>query len=323
MFNLKQLTSALAMGTVSMALAGSATAAELGDTDESIKLAISEWTGQHITTHIAGEVLRTMGYDVEYITAGNYPQFTALGDGDLHATLEVWSNNAGDIYPRMKEEGSIVDIGPLGLTTREGWLYPIHMEEECPGLPDWNALVECQETLITAETFPKGRILAYPADWGTRSADIIDSMGLDYTAVPAGSEGALVAELRSADTRKTPLVMMFWGPHWVFAEVEVGWVELPAYEPACETDPSWGPNPGATGDCGVEAPETMKVAWSGFEEKWPAAWEFLSAFQMDTSEQEAMMKAIDQDGEPVEDVAAAWVEENTSIWTPWVDAATQ
>ena len=323
MFKPKALKTTLAIGTMALALAGAGNAADLGATDAPIKLAINEWTGQHISTHIAGEILRKMGYDIEYVTAGNYPQFSALGEGELSATLEVWTNNSGEIYPKMKESGAIVDIGPLGLATREGWMYPKHMEEVCPGLPDWEALVKCKDQLVTADTFPQGRILSYPADWGTRSADIIKSIGLDYKAVPAGSEGALIAELKSADARKTPLVMMFWAPHWVFSELEAGWVELPAYDPACDTDPAWGPNPNETGDCGVEAPETIKVAWSGFEEKWPAAWAFLENYTMDTAQQELMMKAIDQDGEPIEEVVAAWIDENAETWQPWVDAATK
>ncbi|MFK7754397.1 MAG: ABC transporter substrate-binding protein [Sedimentitalea sp.] len=310
-------------GLAAFALASSASAADLGATDEPIKLAINEWTGQHISTHVAGQILEGMGYSIEYVTAGNYPQHTALADGDLHATLEVWTNNVGDIYPKMKDAGKIVDIGPLGLETREGWVYPKHMEEICPGLPDWNALVACQEKLVTGETFPNGRILSYPADWGTRSADIIKSLDIPFKAIPAGSEGALVAEMKAADARKKPLVMMFWSPHWVFADVDAEWVELPAYDPACDTDPAWGPNPNATGDCGVEAPVTMKVAWSGFEEKWPAAWKVLEAYSFETSTQEIMMKAIDQGGEKIEDVVAAWVADNKSVWTPWVNAATQ
>ena len=320
MKSIHTLTALLLAGTSTI---GMANAAEMGATDEPIKLAINEWTGQHISTHIAGDILESMGYTVEYVTAGNFPQHTALGEGDLSASLEVWLNNAGEIYPKMKEAGKTVDIGTLGLETREGWMYPIHMEETCPGLPDWKALIDCKEALVTAETFPDGRILSYPADWGTRSADIITALDIDYKAVPAGSEGALVAELKSAATRKTPLVMMFWSPHWVFAEVEAGWVELPAYEPACDTDPAWGPNPNATGDCGVEQPVTMKVAWSGFEEKWPAAYAFLEAFQMNTPDQEQMMKAIDQDGAKIDDIVSAYVEETKDTWTPWVEAATQ
>ncbi|WP_171054667.1 ABC transporter substrate-binding protein [Roseovarius arcticus] len=320
MKSIRTLTALLLAGTSTI---GMASAAEMGATDEPIKLAINEWTGQHISTHIAGDILESMGYTVEYVTAGNFPQHTALGEGDLSASLEVWLNNAGEIYPKMKEAGKTVDIGTLGLETREGWMYPIHMEETCPGLPDWKALLECKEALVTAETFPDGRILSYPADWGTRSADIIAALDIDYKAVPAGSEGALVAELKSAATRKTPLVMMFWSPHWVFADVEAGWVDLPAYEPACDTDPAWGPNPNATGDCGVEQPVTMKVAWSGFEEKWPAAYAFLEAFQMNTPDQEQMMKAIDQDGAKIDDIVSAYVEETKDTWTPWVEAATQ
>jgi glycine betaine/proline transport system substrate-binding protein len=197
------------------------------------------------------------------------------------------------------------------------------MEEICPGLPDWKALVACQEKMVTGETFPNGRILSYPADWGTRSADIIKSLDIPFKAIPAGSEGALVAEMKAAAARKSPLVMMFWSPHWVFADVDANWVELPAYDPACDTDPAWGPNPNATGDCGVEAPVTMKVAWSGFEEKWPAAYEVLKAYSFETATQETMMKAIDQGGEKIEDVVAAWVEGNTAVWQPWVTAATQ
>ncbi len=155
------IASALATGLVLPAFA-----ADKGSVDEPIKLAVNEWTGQHITTHIAGELLKKLGYEVEYVTAGNYPQHTALGEGELHASLEVWTNNTGDIYPKMKEAGKIVDIGDVGLEAREGWVYPVHMEEICPGLPDWEALKACQDKLATAETFPEGRILSYPADWG-------------------------------------------------------------------------------------------------------------------------------------------------------------
>ena len=94
-----------------------ASAADLGAKDETIKLAINEWTGQHVTTHIAGQLLQKMGYKVEYVTAGNYPQFEGLSDGSISATLEVWMNNVGDIFPKALESGKIVDLGALGLKT--------------------------------------------------------------------------------------------------------------------------------------------------------------------------------------------------------------
>lgn len=47
----------LSLGIALTALAGSVHAADMGAVDEPIKLAINEWTGQHITTHVAGEML--------------------------------------------------------------------------------------------------------------------------------------------------------------------------------------------------------------------------------------------------------------------------
>lgn len=317
---MKTMAAAAMAGGLLLSAQG-ASAEDMGATGEPIKLAINEWTGQHVTTHIAGQVLEKMGYSVEYVTAGNYPQHSALADGTIHASMEVWLNNAGDIYPKMKESGQIVDIGPLKLETREGWVYPVHMKEVCPGLPAWEALKDCAEAMATPETFPDGRILSYPADWGNRSAQMIEGLDLPYAAVPAGSEGALVAELKAAATADKPLVMMFWAPHWVLAEVDVEWVEMPAYDPACETDASWGVNPNATMDCGVSPPDTMKVAWNGFADKWPAAYAFLEQMTMSAEEQQKMMLAIDQKGEKLEDVVSAWVDANEATWKPWMDAA--
>jgi glycine betaine/proline transport system substrate-binding protein len=305
----------------SMLVSQAANAAQMGAEGDPIKLAINEWTGQHITTRIAGAMLEKLGYSVEYVTAGNYPQFGALADGTIHATLEIWTNNTGDIYPKAKEAGTVVDIGPLGLETNEGWVYPVHMEEICPGLPAWEALKDCQDKMATADTFPQGRILSYPADWGTRSADMIKGLGLDYKAIPAGSEGALVAELNAAAAAKTPLVMMFWAPHWAFADVDVNWVDMPAYEPACVEDPAWGPNPEEINDCGVELPQTIKVAWTGFEEKWPAAWALLEELQMSAPDQEVMMKAIDNDGRDIDAVVGEWIDANSAVWEPWLKTA--
>jgi glycine betaine/proline transport system substrate-binding protein len=49
--------------------------------------------------------------------------------------LELWSNNIGEYYPQLIEEGKVEVVGDIGLKAREGWLYPKYMEEQCPGLP--------------------------------------------------------------------------------------------------------------------------------------------------------------------------------------------
>ncbi len=56
------------------------------------------------------------------------------------------------------ESGKAVNAGSTGISTAEGWWYPMSLKEVCPGLPDWKALKEpeCIEALATAETAPKG-----------------------------------------------------------------------------------------------------------------------------------------------------------------------
>jgi glycine betaine/proline transport system substrate-binding protein len=303
-----------------LGLAGTANA-DVPESSDPIKLAINEWTGQHLTTYVAGEILKRMGYTVEYTTASYLPQFEAIQDGTVTASLEIWSNNVGEAYASAEATGKVANIGALGLNAGEAWYYPKYMEEKCPGLPALDAFIACADQFSTPETFPNGRLLDYPLDWGARNTDIINALQLPYVSVPGGSEGALVAEFKAAYERQEPVVMMFWTPHWLFAEVEVGKVDLPAYDPACESDPAWGRNPAVTGDCLFAQPETFKVAWTGAKDKWPAAYRFLESFTFTADDQIPLIAKVDAQGMDLEAVAKEWVDQNEAKWKPMVDAA--
>jgi len=294
-------------------------AAEIGAKEEQIKLAINEWTGQQITTHIAGQLLGKLGYKVEYVPAGYLAQHTALAQGTLHASLEIWSDRVSDVYFQGLEQGRLTRLGGLGMEARQGWVYPKYMEEICPGLPKWEALKNCKEALVTAETFPDGRIVAYPAEWGEQSAAKIQGLDLEYTAIAAGSEGALVAELRGAKAQKRPLIIEFWKPHAVFAEIDLEWVDLPSYTEECAKNPAWGINPNEVHDCGFEPTTIEKVAWSGMKDKWPAAFDLLQEFKLGADEQSQMIYQVDEKEVPVEQVAQEWVDRNQSVWSGWIN----
>jgi glycine betaine/proline transport system substrate-binding protein len=311
----------MALGLSLAMAAGMAQAAELGATDDPIKLAINEWTGQHVTTRIAGEMLKAAGYKVEYVTAGMMNQFQAIADGDIAATVEIWSSNVSDEYAKKVAEGTVVEIGDLGLNAREGIAYPAHVADLCPGLPAWEALRDCAMVFATADTIPQGRLVDYPADWGTPGADRMKGFDLPFKAVPAGSEGALIAELRASTERKSPLLITFWQPHWAMSAYDMKFVDLPVGNEECFNDPAWGTNPNATHDCDFAPSRIFKGAWAGMEAKWPAAFEILSNYQLAVEDQQPMMGAIDVDGGNVEDVVAAWMAANEPKWRPVVDAA--
>ena len=299
----------LALGLLSLALtvgAGQVRAASVPESSEPIKIAINEWTGQHIVSYIAGDILSRMGYNVEYVTASSYPSHLAIAEGELHLGLEQWSTNMGDYLPGLMEEGKVEDLGDLGVKGFEGWMYPEHVAELCPGLPAWDAFLDCAEAFSTADTFPNGRIVAYPAEWNTRIKDIIEERSMPFEYVPAGSEGALVAELNASVSRQSPLVMEFWGPHWVLFKHQVGWIDLPN-----DLMEQWG----------YTTARLFKVGWPGIKDNWPAAHQVMQSFQLETKVQEELMEAIDFQGQDAQEACRKWVDENEATWKPWVEAA--
>ncbi len=312
-----KILAAVAAGALAIGVAaGPAGAGNIPESSDPIKMPINEWTGQHVSTHIAGEILKSMGYNVEYVTAGALPQFAGIAQGNLHVQLEVWTNNVGDIYPKAVESGEIVVLGDLGLHPQEGWIYPPYMEEKCPGLPDYRALYDCAQAFAAADTFPKGRLVTYPADWGTRSKDVVAAIDLPFAPVPGGSEGAMVAELKSAYAAQEPAIMMFWQPHAIFADLDFNWV-------------SWNPSDGECVEesqakdtaCGFQQATVDKVVWKGFKDKWPAAHKFLERYQLTNDIHNRAMLEIDSKGRALEEVVAEWIANNKSVWQPWVDDA--
>lgn len=292
------------LGVANSALAGDA-----------IKIAINEWTGQHLSANIAGSVLKEMGFDVEYVTAGAVPQFAAIADGSLHFNPEIWTNNVGDIYPKAVESGDIDVVGELGLEPREGWFYPPYMEEKCPGLPSYEALYDCAEAFTTAETFPKGRLITYPADWGTRSKDLVATLDMPLAPVAGGSEGAMVAELKAAVAAQQPMLMMLWQPHWIHAEIDLKLVEWDKATPDCESGPAQ-----TRGDaCGFAQAKVNKIVSRDFKADFPKAYAAIQKMALDNDTQNALIKKVDQDGMSVEEAVAEWMAANEATWKSWTN----
>lgn len=301
-----------------LATSSTAARAEVPESTDPIKVVLNDWTGQHVSATIAGELLKKMGYTVEYVSAGALPQFVGISQGNLHFQTEIWTNNITDLYPKSVASGDINILGDLGLEPKEGWLYPPYMEEKCPGLPSYHALYECAQAFANAETFPNGRLITYPADWGTRSRDVIAAIDLPFKPIPGGSEGAMVAELKSAVTAQDPVIMMFWQPHWIFADADFNWVEWNAVDGECVEE-----SQGKDTACGFQQARVEKIIWSGAEAKWPAAYKMLTALTITNADENAAILEIDTKGRPLEEVVAEWIDNNEARWKPWIDAAIQ
>jgi len=314
MFNLSKVVSFVLATLLASSVA--VTAGNVPETDKPIIVVMNEWTGQHISAKMAGALLQKMGYNIEYVSAGSLPQHAGIAQGNLHFSAEIWTNNVGDLYPKMVESGEIIVIGDIGLDPKEGWIYPPYMEEKCPGLPSYKALYDCAQAFATAETFPNGRLITYPADWGTRSKDIVAGIDLPFKAVAGGSEGAMIAELKSAMATKSPILSMMWQPHWLFAEHDFNWIEWNPIDGECIEE-----NQEKDTACGFSQARVKKVVWSGFEGTWPAAFKMLSMITFTNATQNAGILEVDNKGRDIHDVVDEWLANNEATWQPWIAAA--
>ena len=301
-------------------LAMFAPAAYAEDSSDPIVIPIHNWSSQIVMSHAFGQILESIGNSVEYISTDSQAVYEAIRLGDVALELEVWEGAFGASFNAALEKGGIHDAGDHDAVTREDWWYPLWTKEACPGLPDWEALNACAEVFKTPETGDKGRFLGGPVDWLKHDQERVDGLGMNFVVVNAGSASALWAELGAAERNKTPIVLFNWTPNFAEAVWPGEFVEFPAWEDGCDTDPSVGLHPDRTYDCGNPANGYLKkAAWDGMQEKWPAAYSVLLKVSFTNPQIAEMAKLVDVDGLEPEEAATAWLEANEDVWKPWLD----
>jgi glycine betaine/proline transport system substrate-binding protein len=312
----RQLT-AIASVIGGLALLASVPASAAPESKDPIKLTINDWTGQYINTHIMGEVLKHMGYNVKYVQADYLAQFTGLESGDLDVAMEIWRTTGKQALEKALATKKVVDLGDTGMQAREEWWYPLYMKDRCPGLPDWKALQKCAKEFATPETSPKGRYLGGPVTWGGHDDERVKALGLNFDVVHAGTDAALHAEVKAAIQRKAPIVAWVYQPDWLPAKYKGEYVEFPKYTEACYHDKSWGTNKNALYDCGKPYGWIKKVGWVGMEKKWPGAYKAVQKFHMDNQTIGNLIAEVALDGKTVDQVTKEWMDANKSTWMAW------
>lgn len=111
--------------------------------------------------------------------------------------------------------------------------------------------------------------------------------------------------------------MMFWQPHWLFAEEKFNWVQFDPVEGECVEE--LGQSRGHA--CGFQQASIDKIVNKDFATKWPGAYALVQAMWIDNDTQNALMLEIDQKGRGLDEVIAEWVDANQATWKPWVDVA--
>lgn len=286
-------------------------AAMAADSTDSIRIVTNDWTSQLVLSNIVGQILQSIGDNVEYKSSDSQLQFTAMANNDMDFQVEVWEGSMAQSFDKAKTQG-LVDLGKHEAVTREDWWYPDYVKDVCPGLPDWHALNQCAAKFATAETGGKGRFVGPPADWGKHYSERIHALNMNFQEVAVGQAATLWAELQSATDRKEPIVLFNWTPNFIEAKFKGEFVDFPdpSSNPKCATQPEF---------CGAPKNGYLKKAASPeLEKKWPKAFAVLQKVNFTNPVIAKAAAMVDVDGMTPEDAAKKWVAENEATWKPWV-----
>lgn len=268
---------------------------------------------------VYGRVLQQVGYKVEFTPVDYTAHFQGLVTGDFPVTTGAWATTPAPVEDAL-ESGKVDDYGPTGVEVLEGWWYPSHLVEVCPGLPDFNALKEpgCIAALATAETAPKARFVNAPADWTTDVDRRAEAFDIDIEIISAGTPVALAAAVTSAIEKREPILAWGYSPYWLTAKYDGAWVEFPAAEDACFTDPAWGSVPDKTWDCGYKTGQIGKLANKDFVARAPLAATILRNLKLATKDVGLATEETDVKGRSMDEVVDEWMAANEATWRGWL-----
>lgn len=243
---------------------------------KTITLPLSNWTSQRVITRALSNILEKKNVPTKLIELTTENQWGALRKGIIHFQVEVWQPSMAKPFYEMLKLGHIEDLGTHDAIVREDWWYPKYVEEQCPSLPNWQALTECISLFSDGN---KG--VYYNGPWQYNDADTIRSLGLHYKIVYLKSEQALWQKLEEAYLKKKPIVMLNWTPNWTDVRIEGHFINFPEYTKACETNPEWGINPSLAFDCGNPKNGWLKKAASPkLANLNPCVYEFFKAINL-------------------------------------------
>ncbi|REK68310.1 MAG: glycine/betaine ABC transporter [Cohnella sp.] len=258
---------------------------------KSIKLAYVAWDSEIASTHVVKEVLESkLGYKVEMLQVDAGPMWAGIADGSADAMVAAWLPSTHASYME-KYAKDIEDLGPNLDGTKIGLTVPAYLDIQS---------IEDLKKPETAEAL-KRQIIGIEPGAGIMMATekALQEYGLsDYTLVESSS-AAMAQELLKAYEAKQPIVVTGWTPHWMFAAMDLKYLDDPK---------------GVYG--GAEQIHTM--VRKGLKEDKPDAYAFLDRFQWTPDDMAEVMIAI-QDGKSPEDAAKDWVESHADKVSEWLN----
>ena len=248
---------------------GAATGGDCAElSGDTINIVRNAWTASAIQSEIMKQLIESeLCAPATIVDIDENSMFTGLSDGSLDFVVELWPSGVVEDEQAFIDDGSVVEVGPLGTTGQIGWFVPSYVVEQYPSLATWEGLAdpEVAQAFATAETGDKGRFLGTDPSYSQLDEPLVANLGLPLQVVFSGSEAATVAELDSAVAAQKPIIMYWWTPTAAAGKYDLVEVKLPEYTEGCADDL-------AAVACGYPADPLVKLASAKLQEKNAAVW---------------------------------------------------
>jgi glycine betaine/proline transport system substrate-binding protein len=287
-------------------------AAEAGDCGD-VSMAVNPWVGFEADAYVVGTLMETeLGCTVEYKDLKEDISWQGFGTGEVDVVMEDWGHP--DLEKKFFAEsgdGSAMDLGPTGNVGIIGWYVPPWLAEEHPEVLDYTKLNDFAKDFATSESGGKGQFLGADPSYVQFDEAIVSNLGLDFKVVFSGSEAASITAFQQAEKNKEFLIGYFYEPQWLFADIPLERVKLPAYTDGCQKDPA---------KVACDYPETTlkKIASTSWVDEGGPAVDLVKAFEWTNDDQNVVAKYISEDGMKPEDAAAKWIDENQDKVDAWL-----
>jgi glycine betaine/proline transport system substrate-binding protein len=278
-----------------------------------LNMAVNPWVGYEADAYVVGKIAEDkLGCKVSYKELKEDVSWQGFGTGDVDVVIEDWGHP--DLEKKFFAEsgdGSAEDLGPTGNVGIIGWYVPPWLAKKYPDITKWENLNKYADQFKTSESGAKGQFLGADPSYVQFDEAIVSNLKLNFKVVFSGSEAASIQAFEKAEKNKEFLIGYFYEPQWLFAEVPLAKVELPAYKDGCQKVPA---------KVACDYPETplKKIASTSWVKKGSPAVDLVKNFKWTNEDQNQVAKYIAKDGMSSEDAADKWIKDNQDKVDAWL-----
>lgn len=279
-----QLISIVALSVFGLAACGNAGTNPNAKGD--VNLSYVEWDTEVASTHVIGQVIEDLGYNVELTPLDNAIMWESLSKGEVDAMVSAWlPNTHAEQFETYKDQ-----IDPLGVnlpSARIGLVVPTYMDVDSIADLDKQA----KQTIIGIE--PGAGIVV------TTEKALEEYANLADWTMDTASSAVMTIALEQAIKNKEEIVVTGWSPHWKFEKFDLKYLDDPQ---------------GVYGES--ETINTM--ARLGLKEDMPEVYSVLEKFEWSQEDMQTMLVKI-QRGEDPKAAAKDFIADNPDLVKSWTE----